>query len=354
MDDPLVSVIIPVYRAERFLDECLNSVAGQDYPALEIILVDDGSPDSCPEMCDRYAETCGRVKTIHKKNEGPGPARNTGLEAAAGKYVAFVDSDDCLDGAGVIGRLVERAEKKQADIIVGSFRRWDGRQPGGVEHHRLREGAYTETADFRFRGLILSDHMISACGKLYRRAFLADNGLTFRAHPFREDHFFNMACCACRPRYAFIDESVYLRRSNGDSLSHRYWNDYASAYAAVASDFEGFLSERGMAEEYGDLIAYYLCFGLFLLAKQELAYKGMAKTVRALSAYGKHPLVRKTARELARGRYIGRIEQKVWRIMIWGASLLCSLHAYFLLAAGIWALQKIGADKRLTGRPNEP
>ena len=353
MDDPMVSVIIPVNKAERFLEECLNSVISQDYPALEVILVDDGSPDSCPEMCDRYAETCGRVKTIHKKNEGPGPARNTGLEAAAGKYVAFVDSDDCLDGAGVIGFLVEQAEKKQADIVVGAFRRWDGQRLIGIDHHRFEDGADTETADFRFKGLILSDHLISAWGKLYRRSFLADNGLKFPSHPFREDHGFNMACHTCHPLYTFTEESIYLRRSNGDSLSHQYWDNYGALYTAVASDFERFLSERGMTEEYSDLLAFYLCMGLFFLTKQELAHKGMAKAVKALSSYGKHPLVRKASKELARGKYLAQIKQKTWKLLLWGASLLCSLHAYVPLAAGIWTLRKLGADKRLAGRQYE-
>ena len=349
MDDPMVSVIIPVYKTEQFLDECLNSVIGQNHPALEIILVDDGSPDSCPEICDRYAETYDRVKVIHKKNEGPGPARNTGLEAASGKYIAFVDSDDCLDGAGAIGRLVEQAEKKQADIAVGSFRRRNSQRLSGVNHHRFEEDADTETADFRFKGLILSDHLISVWGKLYRRSFLADNDLKFRDYPFREDHSFNMTCCTCHPLYTFLDESVYLRRSNGDSLSHQYWDNYVSVYTSIASDFEQFLSERGVTEEYSDLIAYFLCFGLFLLTKHELMHKGMAKTVQALSSYGKHPLVRKTSKALARGKYLAQIERKTWKLLLWGASLLCSLHAYVLLAAGIWTLRKIGADKRLAG-----
>lgn len=349
MDDPMVSVIIPVYKAEQFLDECLNSVVGQDYAALEIILVDDGSPDSCPEMCDRYAETYGHVKTIHKRNEGPGPARNTGLEAATGKYVAFVDSDDCLDGTGAIRRLVERAEKKQSDIVVGSFRILNGQRVSGVARQRFQDDVCTETVDFRFTGLILSDHMISAWGKLYRRAFFTDNALSFRAYPFREDHSFNMICHTCHPVYAFVDESVYLYRNNGSSLSHQYWDNYMPVYTAVASDLERFLAERGMTEEYGDLIAFYLCLGLFFLAKQELAHKGMAETVKALSGYGKHPLVRKTVKALVRGKYIDQIESKVWKVMIWGASLLCSLHAYVLLAVGIWALQKLGVDKSLAG-----
>ena len=347
MDNPMVSVIIPVYKAEQFLDECLNSIIGQDYPALEVILVDDGSPDSCPEMCGRYAEAYDYIKTIHQSNQGPGMARNAGLGAATGKYITFVDSDDCLDGVGAIRQLVEQAEKKQADIVVGSFRRLIGQQFSGIYQHRLRDGTYTETIDFRLKGLILSDHLISPCGKLYRRAFLADNALKFRDYPFREDQSFNMICYTCHPVYTFVDESVYLRRPDNDnSLSHQYWDNFISVWIAIASDLELLLSERGIAEEYNDLIAFYVCMGLYFLAKQELMHKGMLKTVKVLSRYGKHPLVRKMLRALACGRYINKVEGKAWKVMIWGASLLCSLHAYFLLALGIWVLQKIEVDKK--------
>ena len=185
MYDPLVSVIIPVYKAERFLDECLESVIGQDYPALEIILVDDGSPDSCPEICDRYEKAYSSVRAIHQANRGPGMARNVGLEAASGKYVAFVDSDDRLDGTDAIRRLADRAEEKRADIVAGSFRRLDRDHASGVNRHRLRDGAYADTADFRFKGFVLYNHLSFAWGKLYRRVFLEDNGLRFGDYPFR-------------------------------------------------------------------------------------------------------------------------------------------------------------------------
>lgn len=348
MDDPIVSVIIPVYKAEPFLAECLDSVIGQDYPALEIILVDDGSPDSCPEICDRYAETCARIRTIHQDNRGPGPARNAGLEAAAGRYVAFVDSDDRLDGADAIRRMAERAEAERADIVVGAFRRLSGGQPGEIMHHRFRGDAYAEGTDFRLKGLILSDHLLSVWCKLYRRSFLIDNALRFPDYPFREDQNFNMLCYACRPAYAFVDESVYLHRAdNSGSLSHRYWEDYIPAYMAAVSGFRRFLSERGIADGYDDLIDFYLCFGLFLLAKQELTHRGIPEAVKALSSYGRNPLVCEMAGDLARGRHISRIESKAWRVMLWGAALLCRLHAYGLLALGIWVMLKTEADKRV-------
>lgn len=94
MDNACVSVVIPIYNVEKYLDRCVDSVVNQSYPNLEILLVDDGSPDRCPEMCDAWAEKDSRIKVIHKKNAGLGMARNTGIEHATGDYICFFDSDD--------------------------------------------------------------------------------------------------------------------------------------------------------------------------------------------------------------------------------------------------------------------
>ena len=96
MNEDLISVIIPVYKVEQYLDRCVQSVLNQTYHNLEIILVDDGSPDRCPQMCDEYARHDSRVRVIHKENGGQSSARNTGLEVASGNYIGFVDSDDYI------------------------------------------------------------------------------------------------------------------------------------------------------------------------------------------------------------------------------------------------------------------
>ena len=92
--EALISVIIPVYKVEEYLDNCLSSVVEQTYKHLEIILVDDGSPDKCPIMCDQWASKDKRIKVIHKSNGGLSDARNAGLDVATGEYISFVDSDD--------------------------------------------------------------------------------------------------------------------------------------------------------------------------------------------------------------------------------------------------------------------
>lgn len=114
----LISIIIPVYKSERYLKRCLNSVINQTYPELEIILVDDGSPDKCPVICDDYAEKDLRIKVIHKENGGVSSARNAGIDFASGDYICFVDSDDWMPEDSV-KVLVEKIESTGCQFVAG-------------------------------------------------------------------------------------------------------------------------------------------------------------------------------------------------------------------------------------------
>ncbi len=97
MKNPKISVIVPVYKVEKYLDKCIESIVNQTYQNLEILLVDDGSPDNCPQMCDKWAQRDSRIRVIHQKNGGVSASRNAGLDAATGDYIGFVDSDDWID-----------------------------------------------------------------------------------------------------------------------------------------------------------------------------------------------------------------------------------------------------------------
>ena len=117
---PLVSVIIPVYQAEKFLTECVESVRKQDYSELEIVLVNDGSTDRSNQMCEELAAADPRIRVIHQNNKGSGAARNAGIKEATGKYLLFLDADDKLDDSSAIRSLAARAEREQADIVIGT------------------------------------------------------------------------------------------------------------------------------------------------------------------------------------------------------------------------------------------
>lgn len=113
----LITVIVPIYKVEKYLKKCVDSIRSQTYKNLEIILVDDGSPDNCPQMCDQYAKEDSRVKVIHKKNGGLSDARNSGIDIATGEYIAFVDSDDYIS-CDMIEKLYSRIIKDESDLVL--------------------------------------------------------------------------------------------------------------------------------------------------------------------------------------------------------------------------------------------
>lgn len=114
---PAISVIIPVYKVEPYLDACVASVAAQTFSDLEILLVDDGSPDGCPALCDAWAQKDPRVRVIHRENGGLSAARNTGIDAATGQFLAFVDSDDLLE-PDTLRRAYEAQRQHDADLVI--------------------------------------------------------------------------------------------------------------------------------------------------------------------------------------------------------------------------------------------
>lgn len=124
-EEPLISVIVPVYNVEKYLDKCVDSIVNQTYKNLEIILVDDGSPDNCPKMCDDWARKDKRIRVIHKKNGGVSSARNLGINNANGECIGFVDSDDWIEKK-YIQKLYETLIQEGADIALCGCNRVTG------------------------------------------------------------------------------------------------------------------------------------------------------------------------------------------------------------------------------------
>lgn len=162
--EPLVSVIIPVYNVEEYLEECLNSVVEQTYHNLEIILVDDGSPDRCGEICDKYAEKDERIIVIHKKNGGLSEARNVALDIVKGEFVFFVDSDDIIE-LNTLEKLVSLCLREQADIALTGLKNFKE----NIEMTEDQDSYTVESRDNILKRILLHKGIgHEACGKLFR------------------------------------------------------------------------------------------------------------------------------------------------------------------------------------------
>lgn len=119
--EELITIVVPVYKVEKYIDKCINSILKQTYKNLEIILVDDGSPDTCGEICDNYAKQDARIKVIHKENGGLSDARNAGIDIAKGKYISFIDSDDYIDSE-YIELLYKTIIKDETDMAISAHK----------------------------------------------------------------------------------------------------------------------------------------------------------------------------------------------------------------------------------------
>ena len=183
---PLISIIVPVYKVEKYWNRCVDSILAQSYPNIEVILVDDGSPDRCPQICDEYAGKDARVRVIHKRNGGLSDARNAGMDVAEGKYIAFVDGDDYVD-AEMYAALYRAIQTSGDKLAVCGFNKIteDGVLRKKTDMHfapRLTEDEYWYQLFFLYRDL-----ETVAWNKLYHRSLL--RGLRFPLGAIHEDEW---------------------------------------------------------------------------------------------------------------------------------------------------------------------
>lgn len=215
-----ISIIIPVYRVEAYITECVDSVLRQDYADFEIILVDDGSPDRCGAICDAYAAADPRVQVIHKENGGLSDARNAGLAQAVGDYVLFLDSDDYWNDRGVLSRLVNRVSLTGAELLNFSYQKFFEDTGAAEPYFSTTESmphplTLPRQLDWLTqRGLYIA----SACNKMIRRSLL--EGLAFRKGVFSEDIEWCAALLLRAGSVDFIPESFYCYRQRSGSIRH--------------------------------------------------------------------------------------------------------------------------------------
>ena len=162
-----ISIIVPVFNVEKYIERCVKSIENQSYRNLEIILVDDESPDRCPQICDEYAKRDERIKVLHKKNGGLSDARNAGLDVATGEYIAFVDSDDWVE-PDFIEQLYVNAKKEDADIsIIGCTLVWDDGRKKTVSKDK---GYYVFDREKAIREMLAQRKFgCMVCQKMYRK-----------------------------------------------------------------------------------------------------------------------------------------------------------------------------------------
>ena len=216
-----ISVVIPVYNVEQYLCECLNSVVNQTFSDLEIIIVDDGSTDGSGKICDEYAEKDSRIQVIHKENGGLGNARNVGMDAADGKYIVFLDSDDYWD-LSAMEKLFQEAEKNSVQVLAFSAEPFfDGikeRDNYLKYEHFVQNGFVKNGAESMKIAIDNKEYFSSACLRLYLLAYIRDIGVRFDEGIIHEDEKMSFLAYVLADRVECIGDRLYKRRYRYGSI----------------------------------------------------------------------------------------------------------------------------------------
>lgn len=278
-----VSIIIPVYNVEKYLPKCLESVIGQTYADLEIICIDDGTPDRSAAVILSYAEKDGRIRLISQKNQGLSGARNTGIRAATGKYIVFLDGDDWI-AHETIEAAVNKANENNTDVVMWGYVReflnkavekklfnsdrvFD--ENGCRKLHRRMAGLYGE----EIADPSNADSLVTAWGKLYKADIIKENGLEFIDTKLigTEDALFNLEYFGYVHRAAFINQPFnHYRKDNDISLTRSYKAKLFSQWNELYNRMESYIKENKLPNEFLSALNNRICFSMIGLGLTEM------------------------------------------------------------------------------------
>lgn len=256
MTNPLISIIVPVYKVEKYLDRCVESIVNQTYKNLEIILVDDGSPDNCPAICDEWAQKDDRIKVIHKLNGGVSSARNEGIRNALSKYLLFIDSDDDIE-KDMVDKLFTSLHENGSDISVCNM------------NFVNEKGEVLYSSDFSTKALTgnrITDYLtgtygIGPCNKLYRADIIKNNHILFDTDLiYGEDHWFNYLYFKLCKKVSLIEDKLYnyFITNEGSStygLTKGYLNCWRLTKKLMHEELENKENYRILLNQYFDQLA---------------------------------------------------------------------------------------------------
>lgn len=219
-----ISVIVPVYNVEKYLDQCIQSIIHQTYINLEIILVDDGSTDQSGSICDKYAGMDQRIKVIHKENGGLSSTRNKGFQFATGDYVLFIDSDDFYEKKDGIEILVQSISNNPVDILNFHLKKYneDNEAYKQVFNEIFVDELYKiKNYEEKLMWLIKnSQYISSACNKLIKRQFLIENQLFFEEGILSEDIEWSLKLMITAKSIGISNLDFYVYRQRNNSITH--------------------------------------------------------------------------------------------------------------------------------------
>lgn len=218
--EPLISVIVPIYNVEKYLSKCVDSIINQTYKNLEIILVDDGSPDNCPKICDEYAKQDSRIKVIHKENGGLSDARNAGMKVATGEYVSFIDSDDYISD-DFIETLYATMKTENSDIVECDIVKFEDGTTPVIEKENCEINSFSTEKGL---SLLIAENKFHQ--HVWNKLYKSEIGLKipFAKGKLNEDEFWTYQIFGLAEKVTKINKSMYFYLQRSGSIMGNKFN----------------------------------------------------------------------------------------------------------------------------------
>lgn len=237
---PLVSIVVPVYKVEKYIHQCIQSILKQTYDSFELILVDDGSPDTCGDICEDYSEKDDRISVIHKKNGGLSDARNAGINISKGQYITFVDSDDFLH-PDYLKKMMDIAVSNHADIVQCAFTS-DEANLGGYDSSRKEISSF-EPEKALHDLLKMQTVQVNAWAKFYGRHLF--NGIRYPYGRINEDNLTTYKLIlAARSSIVCMNQNLYFYRVNPESIMHSSFSAKRYEILSFADEIKDYLGNN--------------------------------------------------------------------------------------------------------------
>lgn len=263
----LVSIIVPVYNVGPYLSRCIDSLLAQDYQYVEVILVDDGSPDACPAICDDYASKYSYIRVIHQENRGLSEARLSGFKQASGEYILFIDSDDYVL-PGMVSTLVHALEEQKADLAICAYFTQTGQKTTPnllpyteffIAQEDITEQYILPLFGNSFQGINIPGFLGI---RLMKKSLIQEDFFVPENIYFMEDHVFDLEYAKHISRIAIVNQPLYAYCVNRDSLSTRYRPNKWQMYVNIYGYFQNYLLQNDIPEP-SERLAYMLAGGIF-------------------------------------------------------------------------------------------
>lgn len=321
----LISVIIPVYNKQNYLEDCIVSVSSQEYENLEIIIINDGSVDNSEEIIKKWIEKDSRIRYFSHSNKGVADTRNRGISIARGEYIFLLDADDLLEKKA-ISKLINYIKYSDADIVIGNYYEKNNEKLIKKSHYKtmLIENYQLNKIETKVNLFMINGRSMAMAGnKLYKTEFIKKHKIQFINNVIAEDRLFNLICYLHNPLIQIASDYTYIYNVYNESRSKTVNSNYVNESISLFTYFYSYLKKESKLEDQSDLLRLTLMYDLNKILSYTIRYsdRRVFDTISAIKNLKENTLVTTTVPIVVKDSRFRKVKDKSFNRMYYNVFL---------------------------------